>query len=108
MGLSRTTPQEEHMINPKLKAELDNAQENNKLTYTLTPHATRVDVVFRFPHTQRQKVRDVQNHIESKYKYRTAIAGYGYNIALIIFLDSRQTEQQTRNFSSKAAIKTDT
>jgi hypothetical protein len=96
------------MLNPKLKAELDDAQENSTITYTLTPHATRVDVVFRFPHTQRQKVRDVQNHIESKYKYRTAIAGYGYNIALIIFLDSRQTEQQTRNLCSKAAIKTDT
>ena len=80
------------MINPKLKAELDDAQENDKLTYTLTPHATRVDVVFRFPHTQRQKVRDVQNHIESKYKYRTAIAGYGYNIALIIFLESSERE----------------
>lgn len=82
------------MINPKLKAELDDAQENSKLTYTLTPHATRVDVVFRFPHTQRQKVRDVQNHIESKYKYRTAIAGYGYNIALIIFLDTESSERE--------------
>lgn len=96
------------MINPKLKAELDDAQENSKLTYTLTPYATRVDVVFKMPQTQPQRIQQIRNHIEAKYKYRTAVASYGYDIAIIIFLDSRETEQQTRNFSSKAAIKTDT